>query len=293
MAQKQAAIDEKGDDKENSPASTIVISTDCQALLLSPINNSHKMYFHSKLNIHNQSYYNLKTNEGSNYLWNETEGGVDDNVFTTVHIHHLKQELSENPQATSLIMYTDNCGAQNKNSTLSSALLQLASEKGVEITQKFLIVGHTHMECDTMHQKIETRKKNRSINRPIDYEDIIKEVRRYPAPYKVKTLSPEFFKNYDAIDTVKNIRPGRKAGDDCVNDLSQIKYTPDGKIFLKLIGSSEWKDLPRRYSVNKLKVGPLYKERIKLSAAKYKHLMELKTTIDKVYWSFYEELPHK
>ena len=48
-------------------------------------------------------------------------------------------------------------------------MLKLAKKR--PIIQKFLEPGHTHMEVDTMHKKIETSMKNRDINHPNDYID--------------------------------------------------------------------------------------------------------------------------
>ncbi|KAG8254785.1 hypothetical protein J6590_108141, partial [Homalodisca vitripennis] len=45
---------------------------------------------------------------------------------------------------------------QNKNAILSNALLHLSMESNVVIEQKWLVKGHTQMECDSVHSKIES-----------------------------------------------------------------------------------------------------------------------------------------
>ena len=62
-------------------------------------------------------------------------------------------------------------------------MLKLAKKRS--IIQKFLEPGHTHMEVDTMHKKIETSMKNRDINHPNDYIDMI----RKPEKILLNTMS--------------------------------------------------------------------------------------------------------
>lgn len=290
---KDEALQEKENDKKNTSDTTMVVTTDCEAVLSSPMNNSNKMYFRTKLNIHNQSYFDLKSHEGHCYLWNESDGGLDDSNFTSVHIMHLKEALANKENVDKLIIYADNCSPQNKNATLSSALLKLAVENQVEITQKFLAVGHTHMECDSMHMKIEQKLKKAKINIPSDYEDIITTARQKPSAYKVKTLNWKDFLDFEATSSIKSIRPGKKVGDECVKDLSKIRYTTDGKIYLKTPKMDDWMDNPQRgYQVSKENPTNLYTEPKKISRKKFQDLMELKTTINQIYWTYYEELPH-
>ena len=113
------------------------------------------MFFRTKLNVHNFSYYNLRTRAVSNYLWHETDGNLDADNFTTIQIRHLDNEINVDSNITHIIQWSDGCGYQNRNKVLSSALLSLAHKKQITITQKYLEKGHTYMKVDTAHQKIE------------------------------------------------------------------------------------------------------------------------------------------
>ena len=55
------------EDKTTLPATTMVFTADTVALLISPNNKSSAMFYHTKLNIHNLTYYNLKTKRAINY----------------------------------------------------------------------------------------------------------------------------------------------------------------------------------------------------------------------------------
>ena len=62
---------------------------------------------------------------------------------------------------------------------ISRALANLAYEHGITIYHKYLEVGHTHMDCDSVHWNIERAKKNTMlINLPKDYIEIIENARK-------------------------------------------------------------------------------------------------------------------
>ena len=293
-AKKQEAQDAKDLDKKNAPESTLVCTTDTQALLIAPKTNSSAMFFRTKLNVHNLSYYNLRTRAVSNYLWRETDGNLDADNFTMIQIRHLENEINADPNITHIIQWSDGCGYQNRNKVLSSALLSLAHKKQITITQKYLEKGHTYMEVDTAHQKIEVGIKKRNINIPEDYLDVIDKARINPSKFRGEFLTHVDFKNSEKINSIKSIRPGKeRVGEPTVNDIQQIRYSPCGKISLNLSHSGDWIDCPHRYFVQTVEPEPLYKEKIKIAASKYMHIMELIKDIPQIYHQTYIDLPHR
>ena len=195
------------------------------------------MFYRTKLNCHNLTYFNIKTKDAINFLWTEVDGGLKAPVFVSIHIDYLEKALEENPGITEVIIYSDNCIYQNKNTTLSTALRRFAAKHGVIVTWKYLQVGHTFMEGDSVHRCIEAEVKDRDINIPQDYVTCIKKARKNPFPYKVRldsTLPYDFFKDYEFEQDVMSIRPGTKPTDPTVNDLKVIRFTPGGAISYKL-----------------------------------------------------------
>ena len=170
---------------------------------------------------------------------------------------------------------------------------------GVTFTWKYLEVGHTYMECDSVHRCIEQRVACHDVNVPHDYVNIIKRARKNPCPYEVRyddILPYSFFLDYESQQDVPSIRPGNRIGDPTVNDLRQIRYTPDGVISYKLSHSHrEFTVLP---IMKKLKpptyplIPNLYKKPLPISYKKYQHLKELKQTIPQFFHPYYENLPH-
>ena len=98
---------------------------DTEALLIAPHNRSSAMFYRTKLNVHNLTYYNLKNKQFMNYVWTEVSGGLTASVFTSIHIDHLKKSIEENPGVREIIVWCDGCMYQNKNSTEATVDLQL------------------------------------------------------------------------------------------------------------------------------------------------------------------------
>jgi hypothetical protein len=98
-----------------------VLNKDLQALLQLPRSNAAKLYFRSKLKLHNGTIINTQTDpiEVDCYMWGEVGGGLGSNIFTTILINHILKFIAYNPDVRILILWSDGCGYQNKNSTLA------------------------------------------------------------------------------------------------------------------------------------------------------------------------------
>ena len=300
MALKQMAQDAKEFDKTMSPASTAVFTEDTEALLIAPHNRSSAMFYRTKLNVHNLSYFNLKNKEVMNYIWTEVSAGLPASVFTSIHIDHLKICVEQNPDIEVVIVWSDGCLYQNKNACEASALRRFASKYNIVLIFKYLQVGHTFMESDSVHRCIENKIKNQDINVPQDYISIIKHARERPFPYKVRfnSLLPHtFFLDYESNQDIRSIRPGTKVNDPTVVDIKQLKFTHDGTIAYKLSHDEveEYQVLPAMRRLGKPtdpEYKQLYEDPRAITAKKWKHLQELKCTIPSFFHLYYDDLPH-
>ena len=139
---------------------------------------------------------------------------------------------------------------QNRNVVLSNTPLSFAKNHNKTIIQKILEKGHTQMEVDSVHAKVEAKliPKTKAIYVPADYVDVITAARKLPEPYQVKYLSYNFFKDYTKVGNLKSIRPGTRAGDPTVSNLRALKYSPNGELWFKLRHTDTWTTLevPRR-----------------------------------------------
>lgn len=296
---KNEARAEKSKDKE-SPNE--VFTMDLQSVLLSPRSTVSSLYYKTKLIVHNFTIYDIKRQQGYCYLWNESEGGLTSNEFTSIVVHFLEAHINaylppERRKDINIILWSDGCGYQNRNATLSNGLFNLAMDKGVTIEQKYLQKGHTQMEVDSVHSVIERQIRNKKINIPADYVYVCRTACQ-KQPYKVEYLTHNFFLKFDNLKYFTSIRPGKLAGSPVVNDIKALKYTNLGVSF-KLKHSDEcWNTLPIRLNLDNIKatsvstLPQLHKNRLKIKAEKYRHLQQLKLSMEADYHNFYDNLPH-
>lgn len=180
---------------------------------------------------------------------------------------------------------------------LSNALLELSINNNVCIEQKYLTVGHTQMEVDSIHASIEKKlAKRKEVYVPADYLTIIHSARQNPRPYETTYLHHTDFLKFDPV-FYKSIRPGSKVGDPCVNDVVAYQYTAEGLINFKTNFADNWAPLPMRPKRGEMLIQDqkqqLYTSSCPIEASKYGHLQELKNLIPKDYQDFYNTLSYK
>lgn len=106
-------------------------------------------------------------------------------------------------------------------------------EYKIIIEHKYLEVGHMYMEVNSVHSTIEAKLRNRrEVYIPADYISII-ETARVTQPYQTFYLGHKDFLQFNS-EHYSSIRPGKKTGDPCVNDVVAYQYTPKGVINFKL-----------------------------------------------------------
>lgn len=192
----------------------IVLCIDVEAVQLCPKLLASALYFKLKLQMHNFTIYDILSHKSMNYVWDETEGELKATVFTSIIVNHLESlilSLIENGSNWKpIIIYSDGCGYQNRNAILASALYNLSQKYRITIIQKYLIKGHTHMECDSSHALIERKTRKMTIDSPIEFVNAVKNARKKPFPLDVQHLTHTFFLNYEEpeIQIFKSIRPG-------------------------------------------------------------------------------------
>lgn len=161
----------------------------------------------------------------------------------------------------------------------------------ITIEQKFLVAGHTQMECDSMHSCIE-RRIRKDIYTPRDY--IFETARLNPSPYKVTQLYHNNFMKLSGA-YVTTIRPGRKPGDPTVDDFRALQYLVDGTICYKLAFESDWEGLPQRVTIPRepfLWV-PLFPTQLPLTLRIFQDLQSMKLVLPRVVHDYYNSLPHQ
>ena len=110
----------------------------------------------------------------------------------------LDASVEEHPKIDVIIIWCDGCCYQNKNANKASATRRFNDKNNIAIKFKYLQVGHTFMEGDSVHICIEKALKMQDMNIPEDYISVIRNARVKPFPYQVRLnslLPHSFFKD--------------------------------------------------------------------------------------------------
>lgn len=75
---------------KNNPNLKYIFTLDLQAILVCPQMQASVLYYQTKLSVPNFTIYNLKLKDKFCFLWNEAEGGLTANEFTTVICNFIK-----------------------------------------------------------------------------------------------------------------------------------------------------------------------------------------------------------
>lgn len=95
-------------------------------------------------------------------VWHEGEAGRSGVEMACVILQLIRESHLSTKE--SLIIWCDNCVAQNKNYTLFNALTSLINSEETAIKKlslKFFVSGHTFMAADSVHRNVEHQMKLR------------------------------------------------------------------------------------------------------------------------------------
>ncbi|CAB3240420.1 unnamed protein product [Arctia plantaginis] len=109
-------------------------------------------YFKTKLAVHNVTV-NLGTEDVACYWFDETTCDLKATTYASFFVDYVTNLLNED--AKDVVIWTDGCTSQNRNSIVSNALLRLEMDTNITITHKYLERGYTQMEVDSVHSVIE------------------------------------------------------------------------------------------------------------------------------------------
>lgn len=144
-----------------------VISYDMQQQIYVPQLTHSEMYYSRQLACCNLGIHDSDIENGFMCVWPETVGGRGSLEVAHCVYSYLTKQITTNKKK--LIVWSDNCGAQNKNQIVLSMYLTLLA-KGIftEIIHKFPVKGHTFLACDRDFGIIEKKKKRCKCMVPMD-----------------------------------------------------------------------------------------------------------------------------
>lgn len=301
VKEKDLSRKEKELDK-NSDKDTKVIVYDLQAVLPCPTGEASSFYYVSKLNVLNFTLYDIKSHEGTCFLWHEGEAHRGSNEIGSCILKFL-QIICEQDKDLNVVFYSDNCTGQNKNKFIIALYLYALYNLPLKsITHKFFVVGHGQSEGDSVHAMIERQikkyKKSSPIYVPDQYGCIIRAAKKTGTPYKVHEIGFDDIFDLKALctDLFVNIPKNVKLSDIRVmmlnrNDPNILFYKTsfDQKDFDQAIIINSRRKVDIKNSVLK----KAFTKRVGISDQKKKGLLSLiekKRCVPGYYLNFYNNL---
>ena len=284
------AREEKENDKEKAKQTPTlhVVTFDLEAVLPTPCSLVSQQYYKRKLGVYNLSVFSLGDKKCTCFMWNETEGKKSScEIGTCLYVYLRSLPRSVNH----VILYSDSCGGQNRNQYVSAALRHAVVniESIQTIDQKFLVSGHTQMECDTIHQRVEKAKQRTTIYIPSQWDTVVQMAKKTD-PF---TVVP--FRHTDVYDfkklaatTIRNIKTdlkGNRVNWLKIRWLRYIKSEPDTIHFkynmhddfsaIKVNGASSRRGRSCQPGAATTELTYLYSSKLPIADAKKKDLLDL------------------
>lgn len=297
----EEAYQSKAKDKQigRTDTSYAVFAFDLQQCLPTPYLKTSVSFYKRQLWTYNLTVHNLATNQSTCYIWDESVSGRGGNDIASCLYRHI---MDLPPTVKNVCFYSDTCGGQNKNSHVAAMFMAVLKEKTTLqcIDHKFLVSGHSHMECDIDHSTIEKAKKKTTmkINHPYDWVQLIRSCKR-TNPFLVKVMESNNFLNFSEL--LKNCFVQKKISETgekfLWKDLQWARYSRENIGILYYKSSLNIDDtflsvnFRRRgkqasaISLTKLHNGP-----VSINKEKKKDLMDLLPLIDKQFHDFYQNL---
>ncbi|KAK3931701.1 Halomucin [Frankliniella fusca] len=178
--------------KEDKSVKCLVF--DLEQVFATPNVSCGKAYYLRQLSTCNLTIVDCSNNNTFNYMWHEGEASRGASEIASCLFTHIMDEIDE--EVTQLFLFSDCCSDQNRNSIVA-AMLSVALETHVSlkgIDHIFLIPGHTRMECDAKHSRIEHQKeKSDLICVPSQWYEVVKSFGPlYKSCFPLVEMAPNF-----------------------------------------------------------------------------------------------------
>lgn len=191
----------KRQDKETykTEANTKILSVDLQKCLPTPLLTNAQSFYSLKLWTLNYTVYDATEKIGYCFTWDESIAGRGGNEMASCILKYINLNVKESVEK--IVIWSDNCPSQNRNHQMIMCYLSIIMLKpSIKcIEHKYLLRGHTHMEVDTIHARIERQKKASpqfSLITPWDWQQLF---RLCGDKFEVAEMETMDFKNFTLL----------------------------------------------------------------------------------------------
>lgn len=181
--------------------SSALICFDMQSVLTCPQTQISKAYYKKKFAVYNLTACDVAQKKGYCALWHELLGGRKGIDIASALYLLLKKLLEERPNLKTIILWSDSCVPQNKNSHMSATLLYFLKEHPTvkSITQKFQVPGHSCVqEVDAMHSVLDRHLNKLELHSPLAIFKAIKNARS-KKPYTLIQMQKQNFLDFKIL----------------------------------------------------------------------------------------------
>ncbi|XP_073953172.1 uncharacterized protein [Choristoneura fumiferana] len=306
LALKDAARAIKDLDKaasQNDP-SIITACFDMQKVLNCPHGEVSVFYYKRRLNIYNLTVFDMANKLGFCYMWDETIGKKGANEIGSALFRFMRSNiLAEGVKH--FRFWSDNCSGQNRNRIIFALYQYIIDHYNIEsITHRFLEVGHTQNEGDSVHSVIERAShKGRVIYTPQQWFNLIRWAKTSGDPYRVTELTQDDILDLrtllDGRNWLKN-DDGEKVMWNKIKEIYVKKEMPDTIHYKYDLSCEEYKIIKtakKTRSKKKIVTSEIKKAHtslLKLNYDKYKDLVGMceSKVIPEEFANLFKDLPH-
>ncbi|KAK4313325.1 hypothetical protein Pmani_015313 [Petrolisthes manimaculis] len=185
---------------DNDP-SLCAITMDLQQTLVTPRLTTNVAYYKRKMWTYNFGIHNLKEKSQVHlYVWNETIAKRGSSEIGSCLLHYIEHHVPS--ICKKLVIFSDNCGGQNKNLNISLLLLRyIHSGRFSMVKHYFLMSGHSFMPCDRDFGNLEKYFYGHEIYTTPHYIEMMREARRN-IPFNVIEMDSDSFVDLNPLQAM-------------------------------------------------------------------------------------------
>ena len=202
LAGKLETKTERDNDRKNNEQFTICF--DLQNVFALPKADVSNFFYRRKLNVYHMTAHCSGDKRGYGELWHDGQNGRSGNDIASSVMQLLDAIVENNaddPRIKHIILWSDSCVPQNRNSILSTAMKVFMKHHPsiLSVVHKYCEPGHSSIqEVDNLHSEIERVCGSAEIYSPVGLIRMLKNVCR-SRPLKLIQMKPECFKDYKSI----------------------------------------------------------------------------------------------